>query len=300
LRQLTAVKRNVFGGPSSARPRTLRGMSVRQVSEELHGTYRSHRVSVGSVLSPLARQALDELVAREDSTILGLVLSGSAARGMATEHSDVDVFVIRDDEVERETHHSAAIDEIYWSVADLEQVDRYGAGGWYFRWSFAYAEVLKDLTGGRISAAVQRQATVDVDEQRYVLIDQDRLDGYVNFAYRALTNHRDGRGLEARLDAAESLPWLLDVVFALAGRLRPYNKYLPWELLTHPLAVPEWSAEAFLPELELILAGDPAAIRRTFAVVDREVRAWDAAHDTSVCGDDIDSWGDELTLFSND
>jgi len=46
------------------------------------------------------------------------------------------------------------------------------------------------------------------------------------------------------------------------------------------------------------LAGDPDVIRRTFAVVDREVRAWDAAHDTTVCGDVVDSWGDELALFS--
>lgn len=250
------------------------------------------------MLSPSAREALDKLLARDDPTILGIVLSGSAARGIATELSDVDVYVVRDDDMERETHHSAAIDEIYCSVADLEQVDQYGTGDWYFRWSFAYAQVLRDMTGGRITEAVRRQATVDADEQRWVLIDQDRLDGYVNFAYRALKNHRDGRLLEARLDAAESLPWLLDVVFTLAGRLRPYNKYLPWELREHPLAVPEWSVEAFLPELERILAGDPAAIRRTFAVVDREVRVWDAAHETTVCGDDIDSWGDELALLS--
>jgi hypothetical protein len=251
------------------------------------------------MLSSQAREALDELVAREDPTIVGLVLSGSAARGLATERSDVDVYVVRDDDVQRETSRSAVIDEIYVSVADLERVDRYGTGGWYFRWSFAHAKVLRDVTGGRIRKAVGRQATVDDEEQRWVLIDQERLDGYVNFAYRALKNHRDGRLLEARLDTAESAPWLLDVVFTLAGRLRPYNKYLPWELREHPLAVPEWSAEAFLPELERILAGDPAAIRRSFAVVDREVRVWDAAHDTTVCGDGINAWGDELALLSS-
>ena len=249
------------------------------------------------MISDAARAALDELVARDDPTILGLVLSGSAARGMATQWSDVDVYVVRDDDVERETSRSPAIDEIYWSVADLEQVDRHGSGGWYFRWSFAYAQVLRDETGGRITEAVRRQATVDTDEQRWVLVDQDRLDGYVNFAYRALKSHREGRLLEARLDAVESLPWLLNVMFTLAGRLRPYNKYLPWELREHPLAVPEWSAEAFLPELELMLAGDAAALRRTFAVVDREVRAWDAAHGTTVCGDLVDEWGPELALL---
>lgn len=54
---------------------------------------------------------------------------------MATERSDIDVYVVRDDDVERDILHSAAIDEISWSVADLEQVDRHGTGGWYFRWS---------------------------------------------------------------------------------------------------------------------------------------------------------------------
>jgi predicted nucleotidyltransferase len=250
------------------------------------------------VLNDAARAALDELVGRDDPSILGLVLSGSAARGdLATERSDVDVFVVRDGAVEREKRSNDAIDEIPLSLADLEQVDRHGTGDWYFRWSFAYAQVLRDETGGRVIDAVRRQATVDDDEQRWVLVDQDRLDGYVNFAYRALKSHRDGRLLEARMDAAESLPWLLNVVFTLAGRLRPYNKYLAWELREHPLAVPEWSAEAFLPELDLMLAGDAAAIRRTFAVVDREVRAWDAAHTTTVCGDLVDDWASELEVL---
>jgi predicted nucleotidyltransferase len=252
------------------------------------------------VISDAARAALDELVVREDPTIVGLVLSGSAARGdMATERSDVDVYVVRDDDVERETDHSREIDEIYWSVSDLEEVSPFGSDGWWFRWSFAYAQVLRDDTGGRIARAVRRQAVLDDEEQRSILIDHDQLDGWVNFAYRALKSDRDGRLLQARLDAAESLPWLLHVVFSLAGRVRPYNKYLPWELREHPLAVPEWSAQAFLPELERMLAGDAAAIRRTFAVLDREVRAWDAAHGTTVCGDLIDEWGEELRIFGS-
>jgi hypothetical protein len=251
-------------------------------------------------MSDAARAALDELVGRGDPSILGLVLSGSAARGdMATERSDVDVFVVRADSSGLEKIQSPAMDEIPISLADLEKVDRHGTGDWYFRWSFAYAQVLRDDTGGRVTEAVRRQATVDDEEQRWVLIDQDRLDGYVNFAYRALKNHRDGRLLEARLDAAESLPWLLDVAFTLAGRVRPYNKYLPWELREHPLDVPEWSAEAFLPEIERMLVADADALRRTFAVVDREVRAWDAAHVTTVCGEIVDEWADELEIFGS-
>ena len=46
-----------------------------------------------------------------------------------------------------------------------------------------------------------------------------------------------------------------------------------------------------------MVAGDAAAIRRTFAVVDREVRVWDAAYDTTVCGDMVDEWGAELGVL---
>jgi Nucleotidyltransferase domain len=250
-------------------------------------------------LTDAQHELIDGIVRRRGPDLLGLVLSGSAARGMATEHSDLDVHVVLTDDaaIGQETSHSSELDEIPDSLADLEDVSPYGSDGWWFRWSYAYAEVLRDDTGGRITAAVRRLATVDAAEQRAILVDHSRLDGWVNFAYRALKSDRDGRVPESRFDAAESGPWLLDVVFTLAGRVRPYNKYLAWELREHPLAVPEWSAEMLLPELERMLAGDPTALRRTFAVVDREVRAWDAAHDTTVCGDLVDDWDDELAPF---
>lgn len=250
------------------------------------------------MLSEGARRALDELLTRDDPSILGLVLSGSAARGMETEHSDVDVFVVRAESTGHETTRSPSIDEIPDTLTELEEVSQFGSEGWWGRWAYAYAEVLRDDTGGRITSAVRRLARVDDREQHAILIDHDRLDGWLNFAYRSLKSNRDGRPFEAHLDAVESVPWLMDVMFTLAGRVRPYNKYLPWELREHPLAVPEWSANAFLPELEQILAGDPAALRRTFTVVDREVRAWDEDHETTVCGDTVDSWADELSLFN--
>ncbi len=217
---------------------------------------------------------------------------------METERSDVDVMVVRAEPTGQETMRSTAIDEIPDSLVELEDVAPYGRADWWGRWAYAYAKVLRDETGGRITTAVRRLATVDAAEQRGILIDHDRLDGWVNFAYRSLKSNRDGRSLESRLDAVESVPWLMDVVFTLAGRVRPYNKYLPWELREHPLEVSEWSAEAFLPEIERMLTGDPGALRRTFAVVNREVRAWDAAHGTTVCGDRMDSWGEELAIFS--
>jgi hypothetical protein len=246
-----------------------------------------------------ARDALAEIVDRDDPEVLGLVLTGSAARGMATEHSDVDVLVVLTDEARlgSETSRSPAIDEIPCTLAELEEVPPWGSDGWGFRWQFAWALVLRDRTRGRIEAAVRRQAVLTSDEVRHLLVEGGRLDGYLNLAYRALKADRDGRVLERRLEAAESVPWWLDVVFALQGRVRPYNKYLAWELREHPLAVTEWSADALVPQVEAILGGDAAAVGAAYAVVEREALAYDARTGETFCRHVIEGWGSELTVL---
>jgi predicted nucleotidyltransferase len=248
--------------------------------------------------SAASEAALAEILGRDDPAIVGVVLTGSAARGMATGRSDVDVFVVLADEAApRRARKTRAVDEIPVRLSELEAPEPFGTEGWWYRWAFAWARVLRDDTGGRVAAAVARQATLNTEEQRHILTDGDRLDGWLNFAYRAAKSTRDGRTREARLDAAESVPWLLDVIFTLSGRVRPYNKYLPWELRSHPLAVPEWSADALLPELEAMLDGDLDALRAVYPAVDRECRAWDDAHGATALGDLIDNWGSELDLL---
>lgn len=228
---------------------------------------------------------------------VGLVLSGSAGRGIATDRSDLDVFVVLSDDAapERTTAHSPDVDEIPWSRSELETVGAFGTEEWWSRWSCAWAPVVLDRTGGDLAGALHRQATLTPDEADAVLIAHDRLDGWVNFAYRSLKNDRDGRVLEARLDAAESVPWLLDVVFAIAGRVRPYNKYLPWELRTHP--VDGWPADELLGLVERSLDGDVGAIRDTFPRVRAACEAFDDRRGHSRTSDMIAGWGSELDVF---
>lgn len=228
---------------------------------------------------------------------LGLVLSGSAGRGMATGRSDLDVFVVLADTGVRgsETSRSATLDETVVAISDLERAPPFGTGGWWFRWSFAWAPTLFDRTGGRLASALRRQATVTADEAESILIEHDRLDGWLNYAYRALKNDRDGRTRERRLDAAESMPWLLDVIFTLEGRVRPYHKYLPWELRQHPLT--HWPAKELLALLTATLDGDPSAIRATFERIGPACAEFDSVRPEPVLGPVVESWGDELDLL---
>jgi len=252
-------------------------------------------------LTPAQRATLVSLAERNDAAhgddLLGLVLSGSAARDLATEHSDLDMIVVLADEAAagRSTAKSREVDEAVDSWSELRAVPTFGTEDWWYRWSYAWAPVLLDRTGGALADAVRRQATLSPEEADGVLIDHDRLDGWLNFTYRALKDDRDGRRLEARLDAAESVPWLLDVVFAMAGRVRPYNKYLPWELRTHPLD--GWPADDLLGLVERTLEGDVDAIRETFARVRPACSSYDAARGHTLTTDMVEGWGEELRLF---
>ena len=252
-------------------------------------------------LSKERRDLLTEVAERNEAThgpaMLGLILSGSVARGLATDRSDLDVYVVlRDDAAaDRWTTHSAKVDEIPLPLSELEELPPFGSEGWWYRWSFAWAPVVSDRTGGRLQALSRAQATVSPVEAREILVAHDRLDGWINYAYRALKSDRDGRTLERRLDAAESVPWLLDTIFTLAGRVRPYHKYLPWELEHHPLR--GWTSEELLGLLQRTLDGEPSAIRETFERVQAECRTFDEALSEPLLVPIIDGWGSELLLF---
>jgi predicted nucleotidyltransferase len=270
-------------------------------SDSANGESVEAVLDLPALLTADQRRLVDEVVARNDARhrdgLLGLVLSGSAARGMATARSDLDLFIILDDDAasRRLIERSASVDAVPMSLADLETVSAFGTPGWWFRWSFAWAAVLLDRTGGRIASAAVRQATLTHDETDAVLLDHGRLDGWLNHAYRALKADRDGRPLERRLDAAESVPWLLDVVFALSGRVRPYNKYLPWEAHEHPL--PDWPADVLLPLVRRLLDGEAAAVREAFAQIETSCGRYDIARGHELTRAVMDGWGKDLQLL---
>lgn len=219
------------------------------------------------------RRDLAELAARCETTyaerLLGLVLSGSAGRDFTTERSDLDVYVVLSERLPGDSGVAkpAEMDELPITLAELSQVPPYGTDGWWFRWSFAYAPILLDRSDGRLAAALRAQASVTDSEALAILTDHDRFDGWLNYAYRALKSERDGRRLEAHLDTVESLPWLLDVIFTLAGRVRPYNKYLAWELDHHPL--PEWPGGRLLDLVQATSTATPPPSARPSRISSR-------------------------------
>lgn len=246
-------------------------------------------------MSAVVTDLLDEphlaaLLARAeaDPDIRGLVLSGSGARDMRTEHSDLDVYVVFDDVDGQQTTKTPEIDTIVVSLVELRELPPppVDPEGWWTRYSFADARVLLDRTDGELPALLHAQATLTDDEVAATL--DGYLDGYLNFYYRSLKSDREGKSWERRLDAVESVSWLLWTVFALHGRVRPYNKYLCHELTVRPLPAP-WVG--LLDDLAMLMDdGDVDAQRRLFHLVAADARLRGK-------GDVVDAWGTELALM---
>ena len=100
------------------------------------------------------------------------------------------------------------------------------------------------------------------------------LDGSINSYYRSAKNGLAGLAVEAHLDALESISPFLTALFAMHERVRPFNRFLRWELETFPLDGDHWAAHALLPRLERIAArgaiGEQQRLFRDVEAVARE------------------------------
>ncbi|WP_433382482.1 hypothetical protein [Streptosporangium sp. CA-115845] len=240
-----------------------------------------------------AREEFSALLARvsADPAVIGAVLSGSQARqGMATHRSDYDIYLITiDDRAADEERRDSRLDVKAMSLEEFRAHALPGSGWEWNRYSFTHARVLKDRPDGLIGELVAGKGALSREEAHQTVAAS--LDTFVNAAYRWLKSHRDERATEARLDAAEAIPPLLTCIFALHCRVRPYNKYLGWELRNHPLGPPPWRQERLLPLLETVLShAVPQTARRLFLDLEPFARA--AGH-SSV----LDAWGDDLHLL---
>ncbi|WP_411151988.1 hypothetical protein [Streptomyces sp. A30] len=237
---------------------------------------------------PLTYDAFVELAAA-DPAVVGLVLKGSQSHdGMATPYSDHDLYVVVADDARTDLtrfadHRSAALDLVIVTLTEFREA---GMPGWE-RYALARAQIVLDRLDGELARILADKARLGADEAF-----QDArgwLDAYANSLYRSVKNHRDGQTLAARLDAADSIRFLLELLFAIDRRPRPYNKYLEWELARHPL--PGWDTDVLLRAVDRVSAtGDVPLQRHLFALV--ETAAREAGHDEV-----LDAWGDDLDLM---
>jgi Nucleotidyltransferase domain len=214
--------------------------------------------------------------ARRDENVVGVVLFGSRARdAFVTDESDWDVFVVvRQHRGDRRSVRGGRVERVEVTPHELRNLPAWN------RYSVAWLEPQLDKTG-EVAAALREATGVDPATAAAPL------DGYVNSYYRSLKNARVGLELASLLDAQESLPWFLEFVFTVHGRLRPYNKWLRWELEQHPLS----GDTLQLDRLEKIArTGDLEEQQALF-------RAAEALARERGLGDVIDGWEPDVPLL---
>lgn len=196
--------------------------------------------------------------AADDDNVIGVVVGGSRGKAAyVTETSDWDVYlIVREPPADRRFTRGGELELVILTLDQLR-----GMPAWN-RYAFAHVRPAIDKTCGELERVVTDLARVDPTSAG------EPLDAYLNAYYRSLTNARLGLELESRFDAAESVPWLLEFLFAAHGRVRPYNKWLPWELREHPLEEP-WTETELLPRLDRILSkGAVGEQRALFGLVE--------------------------------
>lgn len=198
-------------------------------------------------------QLLDR--AKIDDNIVGLFLTGSRGKGFENEHSDYDLKIIVRDEVaetyikEYEKLKSENIDLTVMSLTEFNGYAELNSPFEWDRYTFVGVKALIDRTG-EIQKLIDEKGIIP-EGRRHDFI-AGSLDGYINQVYRSVKCFRNNNVVGASLEAAVSIPSLLDLVFALHGRPRPFYGYLEKELALRPLEKLPWKADEFIQKILLI------------------------------------------------
>ncbi|MEK7498524.1 MAG: hypothetical protein AAB611_01530 [Patescibacteria group bacterium] len=235
--------------------------------------------------------------AETNPNVIGFVLGAGRGKGFATEYSDYDIAIIVPDQKKSEYedkykkyHSTEVIDIGVYSLTEYKNYASWGTEDAAHRYNFTYLKAQVDKTG-EIQKIIDEKGVIPLDKVKDFVSKE--LDGYMNLYYRSMKNHRDGNTLACYLDGVESMFYLLTIVFGVEGRLRPYNKFLEWDLKEHPLKLLPWSPDEFLGKLKKIMAtGDNEVQKEIFSKI-RELFRREGY------GDVIDGWKGYFILDSH-
>lgn len=189
----------------------------------------------------------------ENENIIGLFLGGSRGKSedFVTQNSDMDVYVIVSNSAPEETKErmrsylSDSFEIRVFSLSELKEHANWGGSHEWDRYNFTHNKPVIDKTGELVKIMEEKGILPENVKQSII---KDSLDSYINQVYRSAKYYRDGKEIAGYLDAVESLPFLMTALYALEGRLKPYNKYFEWELRNYPLKFLPSNTDEFITD----------------------------------------------------
>jgi hypothetical protein len=203
------------------------------------------------------KQVLKE--AEEDDNIIGLILAGGRGKGFTNKNSDYDVILIVKDEAVKDYREKYSklnvVDELdIYNIFSLSEFRNYADFGTEFAWdryNFTHLMAQVDKTG-EVQKIIDEKGTLPKDKINEVVTYN--LGSYINFYYRSTKNSLEKNRIAQCLAASESISPLLTAIFALEGKIRPYNKYLEFELNNYPLIKLPFKPNEFIKSILKIIA----------------------------------------------
>ena len=191
--------------------------------------------------------------ANTDNRIIGIILVGGRGKGAFSENSDYDVILVTTDEgfegVKKDYPKTEFIDSLPHAISEFREHAKTGMRTQYDKYTFTHNTAILDKTG-EIQKLVDEKGTLEPDKVQKIA--HDALGGYLNSLHRSLKNLRDGNVLAGHLDATETIPRILTFIFAIEKRVRPFNKFLVWELENHPLTKLPINSSDFIEKIKVI------------------------------------------------
>lgn len=198
--------------------------------------------------------------AQNDPNVIGFFTQGARGKGLVTQYSDYDIAIIVRDEIcdeYKNKYKSFGGMDFDLSVETLDELKSdaaWGSDSVWNRYNYTHLKAEIDKTG-EIQEIIDEKGTIPKREKDNFIIGS--LDHYINQIFRSVKCSRDGDLKASHFEAAESISPLLDAVFALEGRIRPFYKFLDWELTNYPLTKLPWSKDDFINFLfEIVKTAD--------------------------------------------
>lgn len=214
---------------------------------------------------------------RREPEVWGCLLLGSRGKQFHRPTSDYDLTVVVADGQRQalsrrlEPADGKDLDIVFISMAEFRDYAAWGSDSQWDRYDFAHYHVLWD-PHGVVDALAAEKGTIPPAVWWSFMAGS--LDGYINAVFRSVKCWSRDDSLGSHLEGAASIPLLLDVVFGLEHRLKPFAGYLVQELEVYPLQGLPWSYQELLHNITTVLRhGDVEAQQRLLRVVELTARA---------------------------
>lgn len=204
--------------------------------------------------------------ARENPDILGLILVGSRGKGFENEYSDYDLVMIAKPEavetLEQAYDGAKDIDITIYSLSSFKEHASWDSPDAWDRYNYAHVQVLVQKTD-ELTALIEEKGHIPEDKQKQVV--EWWIDAYLNGLYRSVKCIRNNNEFGAHLAASTSMVDLLNLVFALNGRHRPFLDYVEKELEKYPLEKLPWTPTVFIDKVQNVLTNADLSTQQELA-----------------------------------